>query len=545
MANLRNTTSLGYGPNKLVKTSVKSYDEARNIVKEVDSADASNLIVTFDETGATANSLKDCKTMILCNEGKTALEVSIKLTRITPAEPDSSGIITVYVKLFLSPGELYSFPNGKMALYGSDTSICLGASSTLTPGASGTLYVDTGATLATNLENTEDHIDVSDGKIFKVGDYVQVGINSTTATRKEIMKVTAITDGSGADDDLTPADLTVDREKFGTSKADKDSQTDSTNGAVSGAKVYWPYFNAFYNHDRVLRGSSQLAISDQNGKFKAFNLLGMGRNNTDIEGIVPGSVAFRFYSKAFQDVAFANPVTSATQTNLTASTAYAFDITIADSAATTLSFTTSTVTTLGGATGVIQTINNALDAAYKDSSHGLYGFKATCSIVGGQLRFTDGTNMHAHDGTNGSKILLASASSGTNLFSGTAGIFPAIADVLAAFSPALGDATVTDSVTGTTTTNDAAYMIDDSQGNLIYPATSSTKVGTINYITGEHSFTIPSLPYASWEVTANSNSGFSGGSRSAASQSGNHIHEIKARSVNTKVNGKIGAYIFK
>ena len=167
MANLRNTTSLGYGPNKLVKTSVKSYDEARNIVKEVDSADASNLIVTFDETGATANSLKDCKTMILCNEGKTALEVSIKLTRPTAGAPDTAGIITVYAKLFLSPGELYSFPNGKMALYGSDTSICLGASGTLTPGASGTLYVDTGATLATNLENTEDHIDVSDGKILK------------------------------------------------------------------------------------------------------------------------------------------------------------------------------------------------------------------------------------------------------------------------------------------------------------------------------------------------------------------------------------------
>ena len=544
MANLKNSVTLGYGANRLVKSWSKSYDEVRSMVKEVDSTDASHLVMTFDNTGATANSLTDCKTMVLCNEGKTALEVSLLASEITFAAPDTAGNATHYIKLYLAPGETYSFPNGRMAIYGQDTSICLGASSTTTPGATGTLYADTGTTLATDLENSEDHIAVADGKYFKVGDYVQVGINATTATRREVMKVTAITDTAG-DGDFTPADLAVDRQKFGSSLADKDTQTNATSGAVSGAKVYWPYFNGHFNHDKALRGSSQLPITDQRGRWVAYNLQGVGRTNTAaIEGIVPGSFAARFYTKAYQDIAFANPVVPSDSSGLSANTTYQFDITVADSAETSVAFTTTSNVTLGGAAGVVQTINNALDAAYKNSGHGLYGYKAVCSIVGGQLRFTDGTNMHAHDGTNGSKILLAdSTGSDTDLWG--AGIFPAVADVLAAFVPALNDATTTSATTGTTTSNDRAFMIDDGQGSLIYPANSATKVGKINYITGEHSFFIPSLPYASFEITVNANSGFSGSLKSASVNHGNHIHLVKARSINTKVNGLLGAYIFK
>lgn len=540
MANLKTNISLGYGPNKMVKSWVKNYEEARSIVKEIDSSDDSHQIISFDESGTLANSLKDCKTMVLCNEGRTALEVSILATLITHAAPDTAGSSGTYVKLFLGAGESFAFPNGRMALYAEDKSICLGDSDTITPGATGTLYVETGSTLNTDLENDEDHLDVTDRRYFKVGDYVQVGINATTATQREVFKVTAITAGTG-----NAGELAVDRQRFGSPLADKDNQTNATSGAVSGAKVYWPFFNAHYNHDKALRGSSQLPITDQRGRWKAYNLAGLGRNTvTSISGIVPGSVAVRFYTKAFQDIAFDNPIQTNDSTGLVAATTYQFNITVADSASTSLAFTTSNTLTFGGSAGVIQTINNALDAAYKNPSHGLYGYKAVCSLVGGQLRFTDGTNMHAHDATNGSKILLADSSGSDNDLWGT-GVFPAIADVLAAFSPALGDATVTDPVTGTTTTNDAAYMIDDSNGNLIYPSNGTTKVGKINYITGEHSFQINNLPYASFELTANSNSGFSGGLKSASSTSGNHIHIIKARSINTKVNGKIGAYIFK
>ena len=48
MANLKNSVTLGYGANRLVKSWSKSYDEVRSMVKEGDSTDASHLVMTFD-----------------------------------------------------------------------------------------------------------------------------------------------------------------------------------------------------------------------------------------------------------------------------------------------------------------------------------------------------------------------------------------------------------------------------------------------------------------------------------------------------------------
>jgi hypothetical protein len=533
MAIVKNSINLGYGANKLVKSFIKIYKEVRSFVMEIDSLDASHEVITFDHTGATANSLTDAKTLLLCNEGKVGIELSFSASVITHAAPDTLGTILHYVKLMLAPGESISFPNGKMALYAADESICLGGKETFSAAVDGEMYVDSTVNLAEDLDGTETDVSVSDGDFFRAGDFIQIGTTVAAGVDKiEIMRVVTIATNV----------LTVERAVAGST----DSQSSvETTAAVNTANIHLPFYNAYYNFDKILRGSSQLPITDQRGRWKAYNLQNIGRSSVDISGIVPGSFSARFYSKAYQDISFANPITPSDTSNLTINTPYSFNITVADSAATTLLFTTSGNVTFKGSTGIIQTINNALDAAYKNSSHGLYGFKAACSLVAGQLRFTDGTNMHAHDGTNGSKLLLATAGSGTNLFSGTAGIFPATANLQASINPSISDLTVTDTVTGIETSNDAAFMIDDCNGNLIYPASGRTKVGRINYSTGEHEFKIATLPYASFEIQAVGNSGFSGTIKSNASTSGNHIHKIKARAINTRVNGFIGAYIFR
>ena len=529
MATLKNSINVNYGSNKLVKTFSRYYDESRTFLTEVDSSDTSNTLMTFDNTGAAANSLKDCKTMVLCNEGKTALEISLNVSVITHAEPDTAGTNAHYIKYFLAPGEALSFPNGKVALYAADESICLGVTTTLSPTLTADIKVDTtanvdvatSADIASDTAETVLYLEATGlNLLFEVGDIIQI--------EDEILEVTSI--GTGAD--LANTRLIVERGKFGSTAATH----------ADGVAVYWPFFNTYYNWNKVLRGSTQLATSDQRGRWKAKNLCG-GRSVTDITGIVPGSFAARFFTKAYQEIGFANPANIGDSTDLAASTAYRLGIIIADSAATDLLFSTTADVTFKGPNGVIAVINNALDAAFKDSGHGLYGYKATCGLVGGQLRFTDGTNMHAHDGTNGSKILLSAPSGGTTIFG--VGIFPAIGAVQTPVIPAHPSPTTTDALTGLTRTNDGAYMIDDSKGNLIYPANTNVKVGTINYITGAHSWNIARLPYAGFEITYNSNSGFSGSTRSNTSTSGNHIHSVKARSINTKVNGHLGSYIFK
>ena len=68
--------------------------------------------------------------------------------------------------------------------------------------------------MGANLEDSDTQVTVSDTDFFRVGDCIQVGINNTTATRIEILRVTEITNATV---------MKVDRALYGTSAADKDS----------------------------------------------------------------------------------------------------------------------------------------------------------------------------------------------------------------------------------------------------------------------------------------------------------------------------------
>ena len=59
------------------------------------------------------------------------------------------------------------------------------------------IMVESASTLAADLNTADTTVSVGDGSIFRVNDLIQVGINATTATRIEIMRVTAIADTAG------------------------------------------------------------------------------------------------------------------------------------------------------------------------------------------------------------------------------------------------------------------------------------------------------------------------------------------------------------
>ena len=489
--------------------------------------------------------------MLVCNEGDVTAELTIETTLWTAGTPDAGGTDGQKWHTLLNPNDYILFPTLSWIDLGTTAnSAALGDNDALdnaTPDAN--LYVDSGINLDADFEDSESALQIANIAPFEVGDLVQVGINATTATRIEVMEVTAITDDSGTDQDAAGT-LVVTRALFGTLKADKDAQTNGTNGAVSGANVHFPIFNEYYDHDRALSGSSQLIQTDNRGRWKSRNFFGKGRSATqldDAQGIVSGSVAIKFYESAYQEVGFGGTtsnitITSSTDTKLTASTAYAFDLTIDDSSATTISFTTdSSNTNFGGTSGVIQLIQTAIDTATRTTGGGLYGYSCTVGIVNGKLRFTSNSHLAPHDGTNGSKVLLADASSGTNVFSGSAGIFPDDAVISAPILAKLPDDTILDIRTSSAYTNTDAFLYDNGIGDLIY---KGSIVGSIVYLTGAIEWAIPSLPNAQFVISAHYDSAFSGGLKIRNNNFDNGIENIFARSVNSKIDANIGVYIF-
>ena len=550
--NLTATLNVGYGGKKLVKTLNRTYQELTELKKTVDSTDAGVQVVAFNTgTAFLAGTQKDAKLLLICNEGDVTAELTLQTTSWTHGTPDTGGTDGQRWHMLLNPNDYIVLPTLSMIDFGTvNSSAALGDNNALdnaTPDAN--LYLDTGVNLDGNFEDSETTLQVADIAPFEVGDLVQIGINATTATRIEVMEVTAITDDSGTDDDGAGV-LTVRRALFGTLKADKDIQTYGTNGAVSGANVYFPFFNEYYDHDRALSGSSQLVQTDSLGRWKSRNFFGKGRQGASYDagqGLVQGSVAIKFYSNAMQEISFGGAtsniaITSSTSTKLTASTAYAFNLTIDDSSATTISFTTdSSNVNFGGANGVVPKIQEAINTATRTTGGGLYGYSCTVGIVDGKLRFTSNSHLAPHDGTNGSQVLLADAGSGTNLFSGSAGIFPDDLVINAPVEPQLPDDTILDIRSGTKYSNINAFMYDNGSGDLIY---NGAVVGSIVYLTGAIEWQIPQLPNAQFVISAHYDSAFSGGLKINDTNFDNGLEDIFARSVNSKIDTTIGVYVF-
>ena len=401
------------------------------------------------------------------------------------------------------------------------------------------LKVDAGDNVASGeANNTTDPVvfELDNGhEKYRVGDYLRLDT--------EIVKVIGTYDDNPSGETVADNHIAVSRGHFGSTTASHSSTPD----------VYFPIANEHYDFDRPLSGSSQLVQTDALGRFKVSNFFGYGRANSASApfGIVPGTVGFKFYNSAYQEVMLGGtgadggaagsniPITSATNSKLAVSSAYAFNITIDDSSATTVSFTTdSSNTKFGGTDGIISKMQTALNTASRTAGNGLFGYTCTIGIIEGKLRFTSDSHLLPHDGTNGSKILLEDAGSGTNLFAGSSGIFPDIVLVNAPVPPSLPDLNVYDLVTYNKMINMAGVCYDDSNGNLVGAAT-----GTVNYETG--AVDMQNAPKnASFEITVTYNSPFSGKLDANKSDS-NTISGIYANTLSKNHTGEVLVETFK
>ena len=379
---------------------------------------------------------------------------------------------------------------------------------------SGKLYSTAIVDIATALENDTTTFVVDDTSYFMVGDLIQLGSTTgTTATNIEIARVASITNSTT---------MILERGLYGSITADKDAQTDSTNGAVVNAKVYLPWFNTQEDYDKYHDDANALGIAQTNktGRYTAQNLFGYGRTADAVaDGIVKGSLAFKFYNAGFQEFGMSG-VTPSTHSGLAASTAYQFNITVdGGSTFVDLAFTTDASNlNFGGNNGIISKIQAALDTQYYTAGN-LFEKTVSASIVNGDIRFTSGTR------TRNSAILLAAPGSGTTPFG--VGRLPAIGSIESAVAAKLPDDTIEDKTYDLSKSNKSIFAYDDGKGNILGAAT-----GTINYETGAIDIQGP----ANAEIVASFNydSAHSGGLNN-----NNTIRKISARSLNSKINAKV------
>ena len=446
--------------------------------------------------------LREGKFICLQNNSKQPVEIQVKYSNTNAGgDPDAQNGSRshAYTMQILMPNQYIILPNSMITASEATTSLAVNtATSSSSP--SSNLYVDSTANLGEKIEDTLTDFDVSDSDFFRVGDYIQVGINNTTATKKEIMRVTAISGNN----------LTVDRALFGTAKADGDAQTDSTNGAVSGANVHFPIFTTTQEHDKY-----STVRTDGFGRYASSNFFGLGRTADKVSsGIVRGSVKIGFYNPAYQRFGLQN-VTATTEHGLAVNTVYTFTLGLDGGSSRDIAFTTdATNKTIGsGANNLISKIQAVIDSYYNTAGDNLYQKKAIVELFQGDIRIRSGSRLST------SAVALGDASA-TDPYG--VGLFPAFADIPVAVAATYPPDTV--SVNGNSDANMAEALFDDGMGRLSSP-THSDWTGTIDYSTGAISFT--TIPFAEFKVSC-----FTGSMLGGQNTAENTIVNISARSTN-------------
>ena len=399
------------------------------------------------------------------------------------------------------------------------------------------LYTDSGAdvdhatasTMGSDTSHTILNLEDGHSKFLKVGDLIRL--------ENEICEVTAV--GTGAD--LANSTATIVRGLYGSTAATH----------ADDVAVRFPFFNEYYDYDRVLSGNTQLVQTDARGRFKCSNFFGYGRLATGLpQGITPGSFCMKFYSNAYMDIPMGGtgvsggtggsniPITSSTSSMLSTSTEYSLNLIIDDSAETTVSFTTDTSNVnFGGTNGIVSKIQSAIDTATRTAGNNLFGYSCSVGITNGNLRFTSNSHLLPHDGTNGSKIEVKDGAGGTNVLTGAAGIFPDINNSIAAVEPKLPDNTIYNPVTYGSTANIGAFAYDRGDSRIYGQAS-----GSINYETGALNFIGPSN--ASFEISACYNGPFSGKRDATETARANSIVAVHGNVLNRRMIGELTVTTF-
>ena len=417
---------------------------------------------------------------------------------------DTSDGVTEYLHQMILPGEVYRPPIRAVIRTGESTVIMDG---TVVDNAApnSNEYVDSGADIdtatsgdvASDATVTTIYLESGHTKCLRVGDLIRL--------ENEILEV--VTVGTGAD--LANSTITVNRGAYGSTGATH----------ADDVAVRLPFFNAYHDFDKY-----SVAQTDAQGRIKAFNFFGLGRTLTEVQGITPGSVAIKFYSKGFQELGL-SAVTSSTNSGLAVSTAYQFTIAVDGGSAYDLDFTTdSSNVNWGGTNGVISKIQTVFDTQFYTSGN-LFEKKVSIGIVGGDIRFTSGSHLST------SAIALADSSGGdTDLWA--AGRVPAVANIDAAVGAKLPDDVTYDRVTYATSPNTSAFCYDDGKGNLFGAAS-----GSINYETGACSFVGPVS--SEFVISCSHTSAFSGKLNEATADRINSLVDIYANTPSQKWNGSV------
>ena len=499
--------SLNINGNSFSKS--KAYNNIYEAVQELDNTDGFVTILTTSTTKAAAT-VGSIKAVCIYNQSNVGAELEFTYqewkdnSNTDDANSvDTGGGATVlrYATMLLPAGEFIYLPNGRIVGYNASRSAANATSiDNVAPDSNEYTVVDaSGANEA--IDDSETGIDVDDMAFYKRGDLIRID--------DEIMEVTALSAADGA------GTLTVIRGTHGSTAAAHDITDD----------IRLPFFNAYNNFDRYT-----VAQTNKDGKFKCMNFFGYGRTADAIcDGLVPGSVAFKFYNPGYQEIGLSG-ITANTNTGLSASTTYYFKIAVDGGSAYEVAFTTdSSNVNFGGKNGVLSKIQDILDTQYYTEGN-LFEKRVTVGIVNGDVRFTSGSYLST------SAIALTAGTSGTantdELFDGTNQIARFPAKVESAVAARLPEDTLFNRITYEENPNVGAFMYDDGNGNLVGAGS-----GTINYETGAVDFT--AMPNAEFVISATYLSAHSGGSDAETSNGVNHLRTIAGRSTSQKLNTKL------
>ena len=455
------------------------------------------------------------KAILVENTGSVSCELLISTAEWTTDDAvdsaDSLSDATHYLSMLLPAGECVYLPNNR--LVGASTAYGAGMGvevDNATPDSNE--YVDSGAdvdtatdgAIASGTTTTTLYLEDGHSKYFKVGDLIRL--------ENEICEVTAV--GTGAD--LANSTCTIIRGLFGSTAATH----------ADDVAVRLPFFNMHHDFDDTSyngggNGSATVAKTNLSGKFKAKNFFGYGRTaDTVCDGIVPGSVALKFYNHGFQEFGLSG-ISPSSKSGLATSTTYTFALTISGGSSDDVSFTTdSSDVTFGN---IIPKIQSAINDKFTTGTN-LKNKKATIGIVNGDIRITDSSRLST------GAVLMAAPSSGATPFG--VGIVPAVGVLEAPVAAKLPDDVVYDPITYTTSKNSSAFMTDNGKGGL----SGAGGAGSIRYETGEINFT--GYANAEFVVSANTKAAHAGGVENSATTI-NGIVTLEARSCNQKVDTDI------
>lgn len=496
----------------------KAYTNIYENTQEVDNTDGFINILSVSTTKA-PNTVSNIKAVCVYNQSNVGAELQFTYQEwknnsntddANSVDTGGGATVTRYATMILPAGDFIYLPNGRLLGYNADTSGANATSiSNVAPHSSE--FLDSGAdvdhataaTIGSDATHTTLNLENGHSKYFKRGDLIRL--------ESEICEVTAVGKGTN----LANSTLTIIRGTHGSTAATH----------ADDIRVDLPFFNAYNNFNRY-----SVAQTNKNGKFKAMNFFGYGRTaDALVDGLVAGSVSFKFYSAGYQEVGLSG-ITPNTNTGLSASTAYYFTIAVDGGSAFEVAFTTDTSNTnFGGKNGVLSKIQDILDQQYYTEGN-LFEKRVTVGLVDGDVRFTSGSFLAT------SAIALTAGTSGTadtdELFDGSNQIarFPAVVE--SAVAARLPEDTVFNRTTYEENPNVGAFMYDDGNGNLIGAGS-----GTINYETGAVDFT--AMPNAEFVISATYLSAHSGGTEVTLTNGKNHLTSIGARSTNAKLNASV------